>query len=66
MFNPNTNDIVAVYAGSIGAEELGKILSKKLPHYMLPTRYEKLSAMPMNLNGKIDRVKLKSLYGKGC
>ena len=64
IFNPKTNDIIAVYAGGIEIEELGKILSEKLPHYMLPTRYEKLAALPMNLNGKIDRVKLKSLYGE--
>ena len=29
---------------------------------MMPNRIEKLSIMPMNLNGKIDRTKLKQIY----
>ncbi len=35
-------------------------LNKKLAFYMLPNRYELLSEMPLNANGKIDRAGLKS------
>ena len=33
---------------------------------MLPNIYEKLDALPMNANGKIDRVKLCLLYTSRC
>lgn len=38
-----------------------KTLNKTLPVYMLPNKKIKLDKMPLNLNGKIDRVKLKEL-----
>jgi len=38
-------------------ESLGGIL----PAYMLPSRYDVLKTFPMNANGKIDKVRLKSM-----
>ena len=35
-------------------------LSKKLPKYMWPNVYVRHDALPLNKNGKIDRVKLKN------
>jgi len=35
-------------------------LQKKLPHYMLPTRYKFITSWPLNQNGKIDRNRLKN------
>ena len=35
-------------------------LSKKLPKYMIPSVYHRLSEMPRNTNGKIDRLFLKN------
>jgi amino acid adenylation domain-containing protein len=34
-------------------------LSKKLPGYMIPARWASLKSMPLNVNGKYDRRKLK-------
>lgn len=62
IFNENNSDIIAVYTGKVLSDELSEMISKRLPHYMLPNRFENLKAMPMNLNGKIDRAKLKKEY----
>lgn len=62
IFNEENSDIIAVYTGKVPAEEVGKELNAHLPHYMIPNRYENLDVMPMNLNGKIDRPKLKKEY----
>ena len=37
-------------------------LTKILPKYMIPTKYHKLESLPINNNGKIDRLYLKNLY----
>lgn len=62
IFNENNSDIIAVYTGKVVKEELSEIISNRLPHYMIPNTFENLKAMPMNLNGKIDRPKLKKEY----
>ena len=62
LYNEENSDIVGVYVGKIEEELLREEISKKLPNYMMPNRIEKLSIMPMNLNGKIDRTKLKQIY----
>lgn len=64
VFNQDTSDIIAVYTGDIESTELSCIIEKKLSHYMLPNRFEHLKVMPMNLNGKIDRAKLKKEYAE--
>ena len=38
-------------------------LKEKLPAYMIPAHIRKLSALPLNLNGKIDRRELELLAG---
>lgn len=51
-----------------GQQELSDIrdkLSELLPEYMLPGRLICVDAMPMNDNGKIDRVKLKEMLQRG-
>lgn len=62
LYNEENSNIVGVYVGKIEEELLREEISKKLPNYMMPNRIEKLSIMPMNLNGKIDRTKLKQIY----
>jgi amino acid adenylation domain-containing protein/non-ribosomal peptide synthase protein (TIGR01720 family) len=37
---------------------LHNYLSKELPHYMLPTNYNRLKEMPLTINGKIDTKSL--------
>ena len=45
-------------------KEIVLALSKKLPKYMWPNVYLRYDALPLNKNGKIDRVFLMSEYGK--
>lgn len=47
------------FVGDIGDDELRRYLSTIVPEYMLPNVFHKLDQMPLNMNGKIDRVKLK-------
>lgn len=62
VYNQSSNDIYAMYVGNINVDEINKIIKRKLPSYMIPTKYERLKEMPMNINGKIDRVLLKEIY----
>lgn len=65
LFNETTSEIFAIYSGKSSETELETYLSKKLPRYMLPNQYICLENMPLNLNGKIDRVMLKKEYIEG-
>ena len=40
-------------------EEINSVLNKMIPEYMLPGKVIFMENMPLNANGKIDRVKLK-------
>lgn len=35
--------------------ELRRLLSEKLPHYMIPSAFVRLDTLPITLNGKVDR-----------
>jgi amino acid adenylation domain-containing protein len=41
--------------GAIRGGELRRFLSERLPDYMVPSAFVELEAMPLTLNGKIDR-----------
>jgi acyl-coenzyme A synthetase/AMP-(fatty) acid ligase len=41
---------------------LRSALSSSLPSYMLPARWEAMDALPKNVNGKIDRRRLRELF----
>ena len=41
---------------------LQQSLQKMLPRYMIPTRWENLTILPKNANGKIDRKSLKAYF----
>lgn len=62
IFNESNSDIIAVYTGKVTSDELSEMLLNRLPHYMMPNRIDNLKVMPMNLNGKIDRPRLKKEY----
>lgn len=64
LYNSQKDQIIAVYTGNLEKKQMNKMLIKKLPRYMLPNVYEKIDNMPLNLNGKIDRIKLKEDYIK--
>ena len=43
-------------------KEIKSELTKILPNYMIPSRINFLTKIPINNNGKIDRLKIKSNY----
>lgn len=56
--------IVLFYVGDMEKGELTKELKKRLPRYMLPNAIIPLDAMPLTLNGKMDRRKMKEMYAE--
>ncbi|MCL2508543.1 MAG: amino acid adenylation domain-containing protein [Oscillospiraceae bacterium] len=59
LYDTKRSRIVLFHRGKAGREEIFSSLSKKLPEYMIPERFIELEEFPYNVNGKIDRVKLK-------
>lgn len=53
---------VASTERSVTPTTLRSQLSKQIPSYMLPTRWQAFDALPKNVNGKIDRKSLKELF----
>ena len=62
LFDRNRDRIVCIYEGEPDAAALARAMRRLVPKYMLPNIYEKLDTLPMNANGKIDRVKLKEQF----
>lgn len=60
LYDSENSHIVAIYSGEIESKAMQKMLTKKLPRYMIPNVYYKEKTLPLNMNGKIDRVKLKN------
>ena len=60
FFIDEESKIYLAYTGTISEEDLRNGLSKKIPQYMIPDVIRKIRKMPLNLNGKIDRVLLKN------
>ena len=60
IYNYSEKEICLVYESSseISAVDFRKKIGDCLPKYMIPTKYVKVDSMPMNANGKIDRLKL--------
>ncbi len=50
--------LVAYVVASAGVEELRSYLRGQLPDYMMPAAIVELSKLPLNANGKIDRLAL--------
>lgn len=59
MHEQERDYLVLFYVGEIKENELRKYLSRLVPEYMIPNTFHKLNQMPLNMNGKIDRAKLK-------
>lgn len=47
--------LAAFYTGEATVEALQEALAARLPRYMVPSRVQRLDAMPLTPNGKIDR-----------
>ena len=63
LYDMKRSKIVLFYVGTKEEKALIKQLEELLPKYMVPNKNVKLEQMPMNLNGKIDRAKLKEMLG---
>ena len=59
LYDNIEKNIVLFYKGDLEEKEIMNVLRNKIPHYMLPRTVVRVSNMPLNANGKIDRVKLK-------
>ncbi|MBQ4002327.1 MAG: D-alanine--poly(phosphoribitol) ligase, partial [Lachnospiraceae bacterium] len=62
LFDQTADKIVCVYTGTAERKEILLQASQSLPKYMWPNTFVRLDALPMTLNGKIDRVRLKEEY----
>ncbi|MCM1513791.1 MAG: amino acid adenylation domain-containing protein [Anaeroplasma bactoclasticum] len=55
LYNGQKDEIICCYVGKITQQDLNEKLQAKMPYYMIPQRYELLSHVKLNQNGKIDR-----------
>lgn len=62
LYDNRSQRIVAIYEGNLPQESIIRFAKSKLPSYMMPNLYQKIDDMPINLNGKIDRVLLKKTF----
>lgn len=61
LYNEARSRITLFIDQDISKDEIIQRLKLLIPDYMLPGKVVYINEMPMNLNGKIDRVKLKEL-----
>lgn len=59
IYDENKKAIIAIYQGRIEEESLQVQLRDKVPEYMMPNKFIRYQKLPLNMNGKIDRVRLK-------
>ena len=62
LYDPENQKIILLYKGEIGETELKSYIDNSLLQYMRPDKLIKLDQIPLNPNGKIDRVYLKKEY----
>lgn len=63
VFNDDAIDakyIEVFYVGTISDSELKAYLAQQLPSYMVPQKLTQIPRMPLNVNGKVDKAKLKA------
>ena len=65
LFEVKKQNLYLFYEGRIAQDKIDSEARKILPSYMVPSIYCHLDSMPLNANGKIDRVKLKSMMNDG-
>lgn len=61
LYDTEKSKIVMFYTGSIEPQAVVDAIKNTVPDYMIPNKKVKLDKMPINLNGKIDRVELKKM-----
>ena len=58
LYDKPKEKIVCIYEGTISRVDIINEIKKSIPKYMIPNIYHQIEEMPVNMNGKIDRVKL--------
>jgi len=61
LYDQNKSKIVLFFQSDKNEKDIKLHLKALLPEYMIPNKYEKIEKMPLNMNSKIDRNKLKEL-----
>jgi acyl-coenzyme A synthetase/AMP-(fatty) acid ligase len=59
LYDADEKRIVLFYAGKVEKESLLAFLATYLPRYMMPSAMERMDALPLTDNGKIDRRTLR-------
>ena len=65
FFDQERDRIVCCYEGGLSPKALAAALAERLPRYMLPNIWLSQEKLPLNANGKVDRVALKEAYFNG-
>lgn len=65
LYDTKRSRIVMFYTGTMEEQEIMSGMGALVPEYMMPNRWVWLEKMPINLNGKIDRLKLKEMLEEG-
>jgi D-alanine--poly(phosphoribitol) ligase subunit 1 len=61
LYDDVLKQIVVFFIGDESINEMRKMLQDVLPKYMIPTKWLRIDQFPLNANGKIDRLELKTL-----
>lgn len=61
VFDKERNRIFGFYMGEAEPAHVRREMKEKLPPYMIPAKLNKVTAMPLNKNGKTDRAYFKRL-----
>lgn len=56
-----TTELVLCIEGGALTDDVKTSMRGRVPHYMVPNRVVKFEALPLNVNGKVDRPKLRRL-----
>ncbi|MDE6208732.1 MAG: AMP-binding protein [Lachnospiraceae bacterium] len=60
VYDEDKKKIYLVYQGEADVATVVEKLKDKLPRYMIPSSVKSMETLPLTLNGKIDRVKIKN------
>lgn len=65
VYDDVNSKIVMYYTGNISESSLVSMMHGKIAKYMYPDKYVKKKSLPINANGKYDRIKLLEDYKNG-